>query len=364
MPKIQLFLLDHDPDYADMLAAYIRQSDFGEKLQVKMFTKLDYASEALSLEDSPLLVLYSNAFRSIAIHSDKQHCFLLLDESSDGGCDPDSEDACLYRYQPLEQLLTRAIARFGSIHQAPVLPVRRRSEIISFFSAVGNCGKTIAAIHLAKQLAYRGKRVFYLNLESVSAGSLLQSETDQRQFAQIIYYAKHAPQLLKAKLELLRSCDSRFGIHYLPPLNHVQEAQEITAEDMRLLLNALIESGIYDTVIMDLESSLQPRITAALQMSDRVYWLLLDDMNCLQKTKSLLKQMSVVPGVRYILNKFTGGLFNDFNSAGLALAGFLPYIPEWKTVHSADQVWSVPVYSQQVYELYSGNEPAVQGEAF
>lgn len=352
MGKIQLFVLDDDVVYAERLASFIRHSEFADKLQVKLFTKLEFVMELL---DSPpcegILLLSEVYFPEL-----KNHCTslikMILSENIASSSDAETKVPFLYRYQSLHQLLSRIIAFYWEKQKAGGVHGARNTQVLSVYGSAGNSGKSMTAIHLAKQLSFRGERIFYLSLESVSSASLW-LQGDSAHFSQILYYLKSTPELLGPKLALLKSHDPRFRIDYMTPKDQIREMQEMSGEAVRLFIEALIGLNQYDYMIVDLEASVHPRILKALELSDHILWILLDDLNDLYKSKALHKQLGNLPNLHYVVNKYTGKLMNDLSVLGNnTIKGYLPYIPEWKNVHSPEQVWQSVLFSEQVYEMF------------
>jgi cellulose biosynthesis protein BcsQ len=352
MGKIQLLLLDEDSHYAEKLAAFARTSEFGNRLKVKLFTKLVYVEKQLETDNSPCILLIADELLPAEGAWPRNLCIIRLSDSQSEAEITESTFPSVYRFQPLQQLLARLVAYYKELHQEKVELTKKSTKVVSLFSAIGNSGKTLAAIHLAKELAFRGKRVFYLNLEALNSVSLLLTGTDLQHFSQILYYARTSPGLLGSKLELLKKSDARLGFDYLSPCSQIREAQEMSAEDTKLLIDAIIDLNRYEVIVVDLEASLQPRIATALTMSDHIMWIVLDDLNGLEKTKAMMRTFGSQRGVHYILNKHTGNVYNDFVSADITLQGYLPYIPEWKTVHAPEQMLAHSVFSEQLFEQY------------
>lgn len=353
MGKIQLLLLDDDQLYASNIMAFVRSTDFANKIQVKLFTKIELVQQQLEKQQDDSVVLLSEAFLPYWKSIRDLALVLHLNNTLTAAAESDEGLSSLYRYQPLHQLLTRVIAYYAERHASGAMDKHKSAQVISLFSSVGNSGKTSAAIHLAKQLSFRGKRVFYLNLESLSSVNQLLHGGEQQQFSQILYYLRSSPALLGPKLELLKSYDPRSSIDYLSPCNHIREAQEMSGEDIRLLVEALVALNSYDYILLDLETSLHYRILKAIEVSDFVLWIVMDDLNCLHKTVALKKAIATTAAVHFILNKYTGNLYNDYESVGIKLKGYLPYIPEWKTVHAPEQIWSASIFSEQIYALFT-----------
>jgi cellulose biosynthesis protein BcsQ len=354
MNKVQLILLDEDSFYAERLAAFIRSSEYAEQLQPKLFTRTEYV-EKLQLEEdvSSCILLASESYLADCLKYRNNLCLLSLSSSPQAEeSETNSDMQSLYRFQPLHQLLARMLGYYKLRHAGNPIVSRKGTPVVSFYSAIGNCGKTLSALHLSRELAFRGKRVFYLNLEAPSCTFQLLKGADPQHFSQILYYVKSSPELLTAKLELYKKHDSRLGFDYLSPCHHIREAQEMGSKETRLLLEAVIALNHYDYIVVDLEASFHPRTEQALRMSDHTVWIVLDDLNCLHKTKAAKKMIGPVSGIHYVLNKYTGSVFNDFAAADITFDGYLPYIPEWKTVHTDEQILSASVFSEQVMSIF------------
>jgi cellulose biosynthesis protein BcsQ len=352
MDKIQLLLLDEDTLYAERLAAFIRSSEFADKLQTKLFTKMEYLEKLLEADRNSFVLIVSEAFIADCMNYQESLCVLSISNFIQNEGPSDSEIPSLYRFQPLQQLLTRVLAHYKEKNAGYKPQSKKTAQVVSLYSAVGNSGKTLSAVHLSRELAFRGQRVFFLSLESPSFAFQLLQGADPQHFSQLLYYIKSNPELLGAKLELFKKNDPRLGFDFLSPCHHIREAQEMSGHDTQQLIEAILTLNSYDYIVLDLEASLQPRISQALKLSDHILWMVLDDLNCLHKTKSISKMIGSLSNVHYVLNKYTGSVFNDFNSADIMFDGYLPYIPEWKTVHAAEQIVTASIFSDQVMDIF------------
>ncbi len=225
-----------------------------------------------------------------------------------------------------------------------------RTRVISIYSSSCNSGKSITAVHMAKQLAFRGERVLYLSLETVSTASQwLQGESGR--LSQLLYYLKVAPESIGPKLALLKSHDSTRRFDYLTPHEQMREMQEMSGDHVKHLIASIVGLSVYDTLIVDLESSIHPRIVKSLELSDTIIWLIRDDWNDAFKTKSLFKQISANPNIHFVMTSYRGSQANSFEFLGKNMTFKLPYIPEWKAMSSAEQVWKSDIFSEQVYGM-------------
>ncbi|OCT14277.1 hypothetical protein A8709_25960 [Paenibacillus pectinilyticus] len=352
MSKLQLFILDDDMAYAERLAAFIRSTAFVERIQVKLYSQSDRLLEVL--EDSQIegVLLISEAYYPLLEQIRTQLFPICLSENITNSNDSEIAIPFLFRFQPLQSLLSRILALYaeGLQRDRKQLSGARRTRVLTVYSSSGNSGKSITAVHLAKQLAFRGERVMYVSLESISAASQwFQGETGR--LSQLLYFLKSSPEMLGAKLELLKSHDTNLRIDYLTPHDQMREMQEMIGEHVRQLIESILQLSVYDTLILDLESSVHPRIVKSLEMSDEIIWLIRDDWNDAFKTKSLYKQMNAYQPIHFVMTSYRGTQTNSYDFIDRPISYRLPYIPEWKVLRAPEQIWQSEIFAEQVYGM-------------
>jgi hypothetical protein len=136
MAKIQLLLLDEDSLYAERLAAFIRSSEFAEKLHTKLFTKVDYVEKLPAEEINGSILLVSEVFLPDCMKYRKNSCVLSLNSIMQGVDLSDGDHQTLYRFQPLPQLLTRILAYYQEKHVDYKLHSRKTTQVVSLYSAI------------------------------------------------------------------------------------------------------------------------------------------------------------------------------------------------------------------------------------
>lgn len=352
MTKIQLYVLDDNIVYAERLADFIRSSEFAERMQVKLFSKIELVLEVLEKQQSEGILLLSETFYPHLINQSTSLCKMILSETIVSSKDAETKLPFLYRFQSLHQLLSRLLAFYAEKQSYDVGHGSKRTRVLSVYGSSGNSGKSMTAVHLAKQLTFRGEHVFYLSLESVSSAALW-LQGDSGRFSQLLYYLRSTPELLGPKLQLLKSHDARLRIDYLAPQDQIREMQEMNGENVRHLIDSLISLNEYDYIIVDLEASVHPRIVKCLDLSDHIIWIVRDDLNDLYKTRVLYKQVGILPNVHFVLNKYTGKQENDFSTLGKEITYKLPYIPEWKMFSAPEQMWQSSLFSEQTYDMFT-----------
>lgn len=352
MRKLDLYVLDDDVAYAERLAVFIRSTDFAEILQVKLFTQSDVLVHILEELHLTGILLLSDSFYPLFQHHPTPLVKICLSANIKNSNTSETMIPFVFRFQPLHQLLTRAQAIYTEAIQFDRRTSNaNKTRVLSVYSSSGHCGKSVTAVHLAKQLAFRGERVMYVSLETVSVASQwLEGETCR--LSQLIYYLKVSPGLFGPKLELLKSHDPKLRFDYLTPHEQMREMQEMSGEDVRQLVSSIRDLAVYDTLILDLEATVHPRIVKCLELSDAILWLVRDDWNDAFKTQFLYKQMNAYASIHFIMTCYRGSQSNKYEFIGKNMTYRLPYIPEWKGVSTPDQVWQSELFSEQVYAMF------------
>jgi cellulose biosynthesis protein BcsQ len=266
----------------------------------------------------------------------------------------------LCKYQPLNQFISHIISHFNEYTNTSKLKGNRSTEVISVYSAVGGSGKTITAVHLARELFHRGERVMYLNLEQLPSPSWLaaHSKHAENNFSRMLYYGKADSQLQAVKVDLYKRRHP-LGFDYFPGICNPIEMEEMTKKDTESLIRSILATGMYDKLVLDLDSMVHPRTLTSLRLSDQILWLVIDDRVHWEKTDVLMRQLEEMVdksgewlrNVHVIVNKFSGLLLNDREAFPTAVSGYLPYIPEWKAFGAIEALQLRGAFSESLNKL-------------
>jgi MinD-like ATPase involved in chromosome partitioning or flagellar assembly len=363
MAKVQLVVADQDKDYLQAFTQYISTSEFSEKITVKCFSLEESLEQYLRDSDDVDLLLVHPQLLPESTSLKNITTVLLLSEQ------PYREDiqshSTIYKYQPLNQLLTQVLSHLIEKNQTTYSKNKRskKTKVLSIYSAVGGLGKTTLALNLARELSSLDLKIFYLNLEYVSSCPLFFGDSSQEQtFSDILYYLEASPQNILSKIEKIKKHDPKTKIDYFSALENPQEILDLTLEKSSLLIDSLGELGSYDLVIIDLESSINDRTFASFIDSDYIFWLVADNVQCLTKTDAILtyfkkryteQYKDFCSNIYFLLNKYTGKRVNSFEEFGIEeICAQLPYIPEWKSIGNMNSAFESAIYIKQVMSLH------------
>jgi cellulose biosynthesis protein BcsQ len=361
MNKLQLILVDSDKEFVSMVTDYIQTSEYALKYVIKSFTQKSSLETYLTLSKEDHILLINRNLLGIDLELNNVTCVILLSEIV-----PTTEHEMyqlVYKYQPLNLLFSQVMGvyleKFSDLSFIQS-GKNQKTQVISIYSASGRSGKTVVALNLAQQLVLQEKKVLLISLETISSLSVLLKLESGQQFSQILYYLRSDVSKLASKLQSLKSYHAELGIEYINPILNIREMNEISKSDIQSLIEALTTTEEYDFILIDLESSMHARVIGSMESSDRIFWIVQDDIQSLHKTQVMFTEYIALSETNerrrdasiFILNREIGAMINRFNVEGASIQESLPYVPQWKSVSSGEQLLSSLEFKQSVQKLF------------
>ncbi|TVX98216.1 AAA family ATPase [Cohnella terricola] len=260
------------------------------------------------------------------------------------------------QYQPLPTILSSIRGAIGL--EAAVSA--EGCQTWTVFSASGGTGKTTVALNLARQAGERGLRVFYFNLESLNATALLFGKGEPDSLSRLLYTLQTHPEQWDELAKRAIRHQPQLRADYIDAPEHPGERLALTPELTEEFLRKLKSLGRYDLIVIDPDSGADEWHRRLLEISDRVLWLTLDDVQNLRKTEKLLRYWheyfaDKMYKFAIVMNKSNGNRFvNRLEMPAASEPILLPYIPQWKTVDQPGRLLSVPAFAGAVGELLVG----------
>ena len=189
------------------------------------------------------------------------------------------EEYELYKYQRAGKMIAKIFETY--LEQSPdnlMRPLQKeRTRLVAVYSPIHRVGRTQFAIALGKEYAKREK-VLYLNLEEYAG--LPQEKEEELDLGDMLYYIRQGNGNLGIRLtSAVKMMD---GLGYLPSIPFPPDLREVSFEEWEQLLKQIMETSVYERVILDLGESVQG-LYRLLQMCDRVYMPVLEDDISLRK---------------------------------------------------------------------------------
>ncbi len=361
MAPIQMVVCVEDQEYIELLLRYIRSSEYAARVTIRAFSEVQMFLEVMENGRYRGLVVAEDAFLQ-SWREKNQTASARWVRLSDHD-EQQADGHTIAKYQPLHHLMEQLCHFTGrTVIESP--RQAGRAWVTCVYSAIAGSGKSVTAMNIAKQLGMKGQSVFYLNLEAASSVSLLKLEADRNtpELSRLLYDLQAAAEQKQAP----KGTVTEYSVYaeeiraetFIPPANF-NEWLRMTAEETTLLIDYIAGSGQYDHVIIDSESGWAERVQAALNSSDRVIWLLTDDLPCMTRTEQWLSYWQsyysnwlegLEPKLSFVINRYSGSVMNALPT-GVHIESTLPYVPSWKQVTSSELLWCSPIFQRDILKL-------------
>src|SRR5665647_191315 len=277
MTRINLVIADIDEMYLDNLAGFMFNKYYST-FKIKTFSSRDLFIEFLKEKkwNSPDLILLGDEF------STDEEIQKLIGTDSLGligiGVQyvPTQNPDMLYieKYQSAETITEEIVEYYTSlnpVYKSSENNERSYSKVISMFSSCGGVGKSTIAVNLANQLSSFGKRVLYLDLQSLNTTFLYYGDTNKKfdmNFTNLIFSIKENSTDIKNMITNIVVKDDQTNVFFIPPPYFSLEIDELTAEDYEDIIHELKVSNIVDYIVIDTETGIKSKNITIFKHSD------------------------------------------------------------------------------------------------
>ncbi|HLR03159.1 MAG TPA: AAA family ATPase [Virgibacillus sp.] len=369
MKKIRMVVADNNKDYLESFAGFMRSSNESSRFIMTYFSDIDRLNTYIQRGDIIDILLISPDLydEELPLSGDVTTIFL-----EDDVIEESNKAYSVYRYQRLDQILSDILSVYYEKNKiaGEMLARSKETQIFAVFSPSGGSGKTTIAVNLCKQLALNDLKVFYLNSETFNTSRLYFSSQDDDYSLKILYYVKSKTEQLLSKIEQLKKHDPDVGVDYFDLETNAEEMLELTEKEIHHLLNGLVQTGAYDYIIVDLDSSIHTRNIAMLKESDWIVWPMGNNPQSIYQSESFFEEEENVFGKKNIikdkllvlLNKHTGHNAFDLSEAGFPIDGNLPFINEWTQQTSGKEVMENEMFNNELQKIIRNKILVLEGE--
>lgn len=329
MNKVKLTLLTRDNDYAAYFSNYMINPDNSEKFSAKIYTDIEVFRKNTRNQKQHVLIT------DFKLKPDDVITFEKVVQLSEIPLAEDDKEKAIFKFQPLTQFLSQILSIYYETNEklSTVFDKNKKENVISFYSGSGAAGKTILSLCLAKYLAQQGKNVFYLNFEQLHTTNLYFKE-EKESSTEVFYYLKNNNERLLSKIESLKSKDAFTNIDYFSLPAEPEEMQTLTSEQVNGLITSLRDTQNYDFILIDLESSLHKRNSAAMETSDEVFWILNSDEASFSRSQNILDNNLLGSNIdrskiHFMLNKVGQNMFEGADNYNFSIEDRIAFKQNW-----------------------------------
>ena len=278
--KIQLAICLQDPEYAERICRYLQRKG-AERLEARCIGE-DEAPERMEILLTDTERIRKETGNAIFMGNEEEAARL---EWKGARIEPYISGPKLYT-QCLEQAALLQEKSPGSsrlVHYRPEssarVDVQRNvkndtgGKILALFAPSGGAGTSTLAMTLVDILAARGKRVLYLDLESISAWRQFYRSESAYNLSDFLYNMLLDTLSEEDAVHCFRdmtTLQSR-GMYFIEPCNGGEDLLVLEPEEQQQLLTVLRLA--FDVVVCDLDTGLTPFQMTVLEQCDARIWI-------------------------------------------------------------------------------------------
>ncbi|MCR4614909.1 MAG: AAA family ATPase [Clostridiales bacterium] len=249
--KIRLLILEDDSTYLQRVVS-IFNNKFGNELEIYSFTEIDAAIQCLGDKNIDVF-LASSSFNIDFTMVPKKCGFAYFVESTD--IDRYNNQKAICKFQRAELIYKQILSLYAEQTPNIIGSAGNRNssmKVITFSTPAGGTGTSTIAAACAVNLAGKGYRVLYLNLQKYGDADAYFSCDGQFDFSDIIYAVKSNKSNRTIKLQSTVKQDAT-GVSFYSSVKVALDILEFNINDYVTLLNELQALGEYDYVITDMD---------------------------------------------------------------------------------------------------------------
>ncbi len=303
MALIKLAILDDDDEYSFNLCNYLTHN-YSETLLVNYFNN-SYKIEEWIKKIDPDIILVCEKYYNQICNQFKTNLIILTTGANSTYL---GDVSLIYKYQDANQIAGQIINFFTKSCDIVKLKNEKTAKVVAVYSASGNTGKTSVAMGISTICSYSGISVFYLNFEQFPSTGVFLSSDVEYSIADIIYYAKEKDKNLISKISTMSCKDITSNIHFFKEANNAFEVNELLPQDIELILDTMKSSGLYDLIVLDMDSQLNENNISIFEIADEILYVFTNEEICLHKTKlfkdSINKLSNSSPHNTFLAHKF------------------------------------------------------------
>lgn len=264
--RMKLVICTTDENYASRFVDYFNVH-YGDKIELSQFTDYSLVKEFVQTKNIDICLLGAEFVEDETnIEVGKAVPIILTEEK-----DEDFEVKTIFKYQKAE-FIYKELLNVLADRKTGVKMFRRRdpgqARSYAFCSPSGGSGATTAAIAYAMNLA-KTKSVLYLDLQQFSNSGVALKGEGNGKFDDVIFALKSKRSNLAMKLEsVVRT--SKEKVCFYECCDNPLDMQELTADEIKMLLEEILSSGVYQEVIIDIDNCLRPIEIAVMEQVDSI----------------------------------------------------------------------------------------------
>ena len=247
MSKPLIIIADTDELYLQNLERKFLE-EFDDQIELEIISDPVYFEQRFETPVSVEILAVSEALYSAGLQRHNISNLCVLAEEHESGSTEDLSVNRVYKYLGIRELFNELTYQSRD-RLTESQTQEHKTQIISFYSAIGGTGKTALSVGLARCLSEKHKRVFYVNTESVQDFSYyLENKTGMPNEGYRVMKNEQEHMYQNVRFTLRKE-----GFTYLPPFKSTLDARNLDFTIYRKLIQSAKDSGDYDFIIVNVK---------------------------------------------------------------------------------------------------------------
>ena len=286
--KVRILIALSDTDYLERLSRVMSEK-YANLLEVTACSSADSMQQLLRHDHVDVALVDPELAGALDMSAVKMS-ILLWDGVTDISA-MNENPRIIKKYQRISAITAAVLEHYSTLpNHDPVL--EDGAEIITVWSPAGGCGKTTTALAYAAQAASRGGKTIYLDLEPFSSVDVYFA-ANGKSISSVFERLDANPELL---LQSVQQEDSSSGICYFNKPDNYDDMNELTAEDIKTLVNAC--ARICDTLVVDYSGDCNERAKVLFAAARKILLVVDSGAAAQKKWAQFCSQHSVFESIR------------------------------------------------------------------
>ncbi len=302
MGKPRVIIADTDPGYIIPLQLKFAE-EFFDQIDLEIITDKSYFEQLFSLpQKASILIVSEDLFdRSLQRHT-VDNIFLMM-EHDEEECTAELNISRLYKYTSVKEIFGEILGKSADALNI-AKSTRKDPQIIVVTSACGGTGKTTLGLGLGVCLTRNYKRVLYINADRLQGFQYL-LETHTPIYSSDVYV--NLPNAGKNSYNEVKHVIRSEVFNYLPPFKAALMSVGLTYKTFSNIAQGARQSGDYDFVIVDADSTFDEDKAELFGIADKVVLVTRQNRASVFATNQLVCNIMGINPEKYVF------VCNDFD---------------------------------------------------
>lgn len=312
---IKMAIADENTEYIERLMNGLEKHN---ELTIAVYTEKRSLENALATKKIDILLFSPELYNGQISLPKSTLAVLMADDETDI---PEScrNFAAIRKYQRISSIYSRLLEMYADVCSNVVVGGGRYTKKVVVYSPIGGVGKTTVALAAATRLAMQGQSVLYLNFEDIASEACYLPQTDSDKGMSELLATLGTDTNMALKLQGLTH-EKIPKLYYMNHFTSPNDSYEMRADELEELLNKIANTGLYDYLVIDTETSLADKKRTLFEQADKIVIVNKQDMLAEEKMKCFMRQT-------HILNEYADRMVVVMNQATQAVPAAQTQLP-------------------------------------